>query len=470
MPDRETDIHNFSTSPSQHRLPTVSAIDALRNISAKFKGISCSLPALDAILANGRSNGLSIATTGIQRGHVTEVYGPPGVGKTTFGLQAAVNAIRSSHEDSHVLWVDTGSPFTKERLDDLMRSYTVPADTDLPSSPPEPVEAELLLDDKFTHLNAYTLPRLLTVFLHPPHSFPSSKTCLIVIDDLSNLLLGSFSRNPRNLKASAPAGVKEKFEKQALSKRFQVIENLGAAMSKMAALKNIAVLVLTNATTSLRSRHRAALKAAMASHAWDSAVHTRIMLYRDFADDGQVINISGTQSLGLRYAEVQRMAWKDLCTNPVPFAILSKGIRQLSPAISPGQAQVDTDSSDAVEIFNTDKEDNLPLLPAELSQRSQGDMPAQSKKRKITEIADSEDEIEENGIEMPSDFDEPELPRMDLVPLALMDEMILETHETALLRRDRYARIRGSEDEIPAPSSDLAEEADAASPPEEVSP
>ncbi|OAP59738.1 hypothetical protein AYL99_04740 [Fonsecaea erecta] len=469
MQDQKADIHNFSTSPSQHRLPTVSAIEALQNISAKCKGISCSLPVLDTILANG-SNRLSIATPGIQRGHVTEVYGPPGVGKTTFGLQTAVNAIHSSHKQSHVLWVDTGSPFIEERLDDMMSSYTIPRDAEVRSSPPEPLDTELLLDDKFTRLHAYTLPRLLTVFLHPPHSFPSSKTCLIVVDDLSNLLLGSFSRNPRNIKASAPAAVKEKFDKQAVSKRFQIIENLGAAMSKMAAIKNIAILVLTNTTTSLRNRNRATLKAALTSHAWDSAVHTRIMLYRDFADDGQFIDILGTESPGLRYAEVQRMAWKDLCTNPVPFAILSKGLCQLNPASSPGEALGGANSDEEAKLFSTDKEDDVPLLPAELSQRNQGEMPILSKKRKIIEIADSEDEGEENGTDGLSDLDEPELPHMELVSRSVTDEMILETHETALLRRERYARIKGSEDEIPILSSDLVEDGDTPSSPEKMSP
>ncbi|KIW80858.1 hypothetical protein Z517_03881 [Fonsecaea pedrosoi CBS 271.37] len=469
MQNPDADIHNFPTSPSQHRLPTVSAIEALQNITSKCKGISCSLPALDEILTNDR-NGLSRATPGIQRGYVTEVYGPPGVGKTIFGLQAAVNAIQSRQEDSEVLWIDTGSPFIAERLDDLMRTSTVPAETDPPSSPPVPSNADILLEENFTHLSAYTLPRLLTVFLHPPHSFPSAKTCLIIVDDLSNLLLGSFPRNPRNVKASAPAAVREKFEKQAVSKRFQIIENLGAAMSKMAALKNIAILVLTNTTTSLRRHNRATLKAALASQAWDSAVHTRIMLYRDFAEDGHGLDISGRQSMGLRYAEVQRMAWKDICTSPIPFAILSKGLLQFNAATSPSQGLVDSRLTNDVGVFNVAKEEERQLLPTELSQPSQSDMPAQGRKRKIIEIGDSEEEGEEIGTDAPSESDEPELPIMHSRPRAIIDEMILETHETALLRRNRYIRIRGSEDDIPVPSSDLAAEVDTASPPDDHRP
>ncbi|KIW86853.1 uncharacterized protein Z519_12474 [Cladophialophora bantiana CBS 173.52] len=469
MEDGEADIHNFSTSPSQHRLPTVSAIEALTKISSKSQGIPCSLPALDTVLAN-EINGLSTTTPGIQRGHVTEVYGPPGVGKTTFGLQVSVNALHSSSSDSEVLWVDTGSPFIEERLDELLRSYTISADSDLPSSPSEPSDAEFLLQDKFTYLRAHTLPRLLTVFLHPLRSFPSSKTGLIVVDDLSNLLLGSFSRNPKSLQLSAPAAVREKSEKQTVSKRFQIIENLAAAMSRMAALKNIAILVLTNTTTSLKGQTKATLKAALASQAWDSAIHTRIMLYRGFTDDKQLDAISGTQSPRLRYAEVQRMAWKDVCMHPVPFVILSKGLRNLNLATSPRKTQADAEGDGSAGTFIAGRKHDLPFHPLEFTQSSQKDQLPQSKKRKALEIADSEDENEESGAEIQSDFDEPELPRMNSEPRQKIEEMILETHETALLRRDRYARIRGSEDEIPAASSELGEEAAVACLPGEGTP
>lgn len=39
---------------------------------------------------------------GISRGKVTEVYGPPGVGKTALGMQLAASAL---HAGEGVLWV-----------------------------------------------------------------------------------------------------------------------------------------------------------------------------------------------------------------------------------------------------------------------------------------------------------------------------------------------------------------------------
>lgn len=103
----EKDRSNFSSSPSARtslilpaplfpsvsyikltadRLPTISAIDALNNVtSAQHPAISTGLPTLDRILQGQRADLASQETGGLSRGSVTEIYGPPGAGKSTFG-------------------------------------------------------------------------------------------------------------------------------------------------------------------------------------------------------------------------------------------------------------------------------------------------------------------------------------------------------------------------------------------------
>ena len=69
-------------------MPTVSAVQALQDLnSLATQSISTGLPGLDCALQNREALPLDAASQygGVSRGQVTEVYGPPGVGKTTVG-------------------------------------------------------------------------------------------------------------------------------------------------------------------------------------------------------------------------------------------------------------------------------------------------------------------------------------------------------------------------------------------------
>ena len=68
------------------RLPTVSASEALQGLtSPRDKRISTGLPRLDDILhgKDETSQTENAQPGGLARAHLTEVYGPPGVGKTS---------------------------------------------------------------------------------------------------------------------------------------------------------------------------------------------------------------------------------------------------------------------------------------------------------------------------------------------------------------------------------------------------
>jgi hypothetical protein len=70
------------------RMPTVSAAKALHDLnSPATRSISTGLRGLDCALQNREAPPLDAASQygGVSRGQVTEVYGPPGVGKTAFG-------------------------------------------------------------------------------------------------------------------------------------------------------------------------------------------------------------------------------------------------------------------------------------------------------------------------------------------------------------------------------------------------
>lgn len=398
MDEREPDIHNFSTS-SEHRLPTISGAEALQNAAISSKGIPTGLPGLDTALL---PNNIPLATPGIQIGHVTEIFGPPGVGKTTFGLQLAVNAIRSRRDESRVLWVNTGSPLIEERLEQINDAYVFPLnDNDPPSSPPQDMVIEkALLEDKFDYLEILSLPRLLTLFLHPTDQLPAKGTCLIVIDDFSNFILGSFSNDPAKARPTAPIAVQEKLAKKAAGKRFQIRESLAAAMSKLAALRDLAILVLTGTTTNLKDgEQRGVLTPAFASKAWESAVHTRIMLYRDFPPDGVQLepDVLAQLEAGLRYADVQKLARKQICTSQVPFVITAGGLQvvDLPDTIDYGGPTMEGNEISERRLSEPD----LPPLPLGI------EVPEVGRKRNFHEIADSEDDDSDSFSRNSSDAD-----------------------------------------------------------------
>ncbi len=78
----------------QDRLPTVSAAQALQDLeSDDSSGISTGLPALDDSLGSALSALGGPGHAGIQKGHVTEIWGPPGAGKTAFGYAVHVSSL-----------------------------------------------------------------------------------------------------------------------------------------------------------------------------------------------------------------------------------------------------------------------------------------------------------------------------------------------------------------------------------------
>lgn len=67
------------------RLPTVSASQALQEIKIQAKkSISTGLKSLDQLFVPQHAQQSSLACGGLPLGRLTEVYGPPGIGKTTF--------------------------------------------------------------------------------------------------------------------------------------------------------------------------------------------------------------------------------------------------------------------------------------------------------------------------------------------------------------------------------------------------
>ncbi|KAM0795108.1 P-loop containing nucleoside triphosphate hydrolase protein [Usnea florida] len=271
-----SDINNFSSS-SPHRLPTVSATQTLHDSSSTSKRpISTGLRSLDVFLQGRESETSSQLTppVGVSRGEVTEIYGPPGVGKTALAIQTAASALQSG---GSVVWVDSSSEIVGSRLMDIL--YGTFNTEEHGKSNTVSVEECL---ERFHHFITPSLPYLLALLTHQTSDFPPEETTLIVVDSISTLFALAFPRTAENASSQQTPVKQGEAAQWASGRRWAVMGDLISKISRLAATKNIAVLLTSQMTTRIRSETGAVLQPAISGTAWDTGVSARIVIFRDW--------------------------------------------------------------------------------------------------------------------------------------------------------------------------------------------
>ncbi|KAF7595283.1 hypothetical protein BBP40_006783 [Aspergillus hancockii] len=351
------------SSQQPSRVVSIPASQSLHALTASVTGaISTGLPQLDEAIrppspedVPGRAG--DTGPKGIPCGHVTEVFGPPGVGKTSLALGTATSALR---EGGKVIWIDTGSPIPKVRLISMLRKSL-----DIESS-----EALEDLTKNLIYFHAKSLPHLLALLIRPPKGFPPEDAKLLVIDSAS-ALFPSYFPNPSELKFRlSQLGVTDKAQTQWLmNRKWNVTSDLGNQLVKLATTHRLAVLLVNQTHTRIRGLPRATLCPVVGGGTWENSIYTRIVIFRDFhlEDDGN--------SKGIRFAEVMKRAGRTLSLrleeNVVPFTIETDclhGIDKTQPPVI------------------------LPQEPTGPAGPAEPVLSASQRKRKVDEIADSQDE------------------------------------------------------------------------------
>ncbi|CAI7643029.1 unnamed protein product [Penicillium glandicola] len=319
---------------------------------------------------------------GILRGHVTEIFGPPGAGKTSLALNIACNALR----DGKVVWIDTGCPLPSPRLEEM----------------------SVNLDD-FIYFRAHTLAHLMALLARPPKGFPPPETNLIVVDSASNLFPAYFPSAQELKDQLAEGKITDKAHLQwLLNRKWNIASELATHLARLAA-RNIAVLAINQTHTKIKGQSHAVLQPLLSGSAWEASVQTRIAVYRDLPDE--------------RFVEVEKRAGKLLPEQAgellIAFRIESDGLHEmetkeslpsepLTPLLkSPPDFEyydppTPTPSPISSVLSSAPPSPELESLKPSQSKLASPEQPVQTpnKKRKVEEVADSQDEDsdEEDGL------------------------------------------------------------------------
>lgn len=326
---QSSDYHNFSQTQSPaHRLPTLNGAEALINAIEKQKPISTGLSNLDAALF--RTEALS-SDGGIQRGCVTEIYGPPGCGKTHLAIQITANAL-SENESSKVTWIDTSTQLSYSRLEQFLNASRKGQNDATTVSTTQDADSTWY-DGRFRQLYIDSFPHLLAFILHPPDEVLSKETNLLIIDDFSDVVAAGLPQSDKTAGGGNSNSLSrdDVLARSVLNRRAAMLGATSSVLARLAASANLAIVVVSKASTNRRfDQNSAVLKSMLNNQQWNDNVSNRIVIYRDFwpSIDWNVLNTNEAKRLKrrqmwpLRIAEVEKANGRNINADGVRFVIL----------------------------------------------------------------------------------------------------------------------------------------------------
>lgn len=241
--------------------------------------------------------------------------------------------------------------------------------------PTDKSEEQPILRESFQYLSAPTFSHLLALMLHPPPSFPPPTTTLLVLDGLEALLNVDYPRMPYG------PGQRTEQQKWHAGRRYAILGTFVTALSKLALLRHMAVIVTTGCASKMRADDglTAAIGPGLGGAEWETVIWSRMVVFRDFA--------------GKRFAGVQKCLGRNLMPldptsdvrNAIGFEITEEdegGL--LRPQYTP-TVDLTGSSSSPVVVTQLKNTHSSPVNSA--------------RKRVYEEIADSDEDADEYGWE-----------------------------------------------------------------------
>ncbi|KAI1014645.1 hypothetical protein LB503_003651 [Fusarium chuoi] len=311
------DRASFDT-PGTHRLPTVSASQALDELDNDASThVSTGIGELDrSLISNITVDSQDTTKGGVQRGQVTEIWGPPGAGKTALGLQLTANALC---DGDAVVWVDCFQVLQHDRLR-AVTNATKSRRNSQENSAPDASGSQEGHSSRFYHYSCFTLPHLVALVSRPTAKLIPHNCSLIVISSLSALVNSALPKSH-----DGKATSKSNKGPSPSAKRTQALLSIVNALHKLAATRNCAVVVLSQCATKMHSERGATLTAAVNASVWEQGISTRLVMFRDWA--WQENNLTSVFLAGLQ--KLDGKACQEVVENVVAFKVELDGISQV---------------------------------------------------------------------------------------------------------------------------------------------
>lgn len=178
----------------------------------------------------------------------------------------------------------------------------------------------------------------MALIMHPPDSFPPLETSVMVIDSVSLIFTLAFPNTAQRSEFQKDPQKKNDPAQWAASRRWVVMGDLISRLGKLAAMRNIAVLLISQTTTKVRAGSETVLQQAISGNAWDNIINTRMVLFRDWLQRPSAASvpedyiqgarlIGVTKAGGITYGGLGRI---------VPFTIQKVGFTVLCPLLYMG--------------------------------------------------------------------------------------------------------------------------------------
>ncbi|KAG5932981.1 hypothetical protein E4U53_001137 [Claviceps sorghi] len=303
---------NFRICNLSHRLPTVQASQALSKLrECQNLYISTGLENLDRVLVSSSAKDADDASIqgGVKRGQVTEIWGPPGAGRTSIAIQLATTSLQNAEnvvwigelctKHMHTVWYIADDCFQElqaVRLEHaLLRKSRPLKDSPTVKASGKDKQAAFTSQGNFAHFSCLTLPHLMALISRPNSKAIPERVALVVVSSLSALINSWLPKAVDKTTDSKPNR-----GQSASVKRRQGLQFIISALQKLAATKSCAVVVLSQCATKMQSEHGATLVPAVNAAAWNQGISTRLVMFRDWTwQDGNLVSVhlAGVQKL-----------------------------------------------------------------------------------------------------------------------------------------------------------------------------